>query len=73
MDYATMTLEDLEAENQRLGAEQDKIKAEREEIRRHMDQKVHERNAKAKLASLSEDEVKALGEMLQAKAEAKQE
>lgn len=67
MDYEKATIEELEAEIQRLSSERAELREEQLAVAAVMDQKIHLRDAAAQVAALSDEQVAALTQVIQAR------
>lgn len=67
MIYEDATIEELEAENQRLGALRQEIRNQQLELTAVLDAKMHLREAELKVAALSDDQVAALTQVIEAR------
>lgn len=66
-NYASLSIEDLEAELTRLHGEQKRVLAEKKKVAAALDAKLIERAAQEKFANLSDAEREALAKIIQAK------
>lgn len=67
MDYEKATIEELEAEIQRLGALRLEIRNQQLEATAALDAKLHLRDAEIKVATLSDDQIAALTQVIEAR------